>query len=937
MRKPKDLFIDSHNEFGLPRVPARDGGSVVAASEVLDRLSSTAAGTHTAGQKRMVVLKLETDVVTESDVEQKIVMPLLTSDCPSGLGISPRAIRTKPNIRHFSIGKGKEQKLYYPDYIVVLAGLPVLVVEAKAPGEDLEEAYREARLYAAELNSLYPSSLNPASKVICTDGRQLIAGGWDTTCPEHSMAITQNAACDPLFGGLLEYAGAEALERESEALRARLSKRPLFLPTKLVGGHAVRNEEIEHNTFGAALSMDYRHLFNPTTKEERAYIVRNAYVPSRRRQHYVEPIDKIIRAASPPSEAHATLVQNTDDPREIVDVLRRGREVENQILLLVGGVGSGKSTFVDYLREVALTDDLRQSTVWVHLNMNNAPLSRDLVYDWLMGQIIAELQAQHPSTDFDALDVIKKLYSVEVCRLKKGALQLLERDSQEYNRRLADEILRLQSDKSLTSKALIRYLCAERGKLLLVVLDNCDKRVRDEQLLMFQAAQWLQQEYRCITILPLRDETYDNHRFEPPLDTALKDLVFRIEPPLFDKVLGRRIELALQEANGRRELSYYLPNGMRVEYAASEQAYYLLTILRSVLHHDRLIRRLIVGLAGRDLRRAMEIFLQFCTSGHIGEDEILKIRHSKGMYTLPHHVVARVILRGDRRFYDGDSSYVKNLFGCVPEDTDPSYLTRYAALRWLEQGFRSKRAAGLQGYHPARELLSDLLLLGLGEDEVWRELLYLLKARCIIAEHLRTDSLADDDLIRLGPAGFVHLDLVESCDYLAAVAEDTWLDREDICREIAHRLASPHHYSQGCMLENAQAIVSYLTDRQDRRYPAPDVFLNEVEWRHLVDLEPAKRAVVAAVEKYQRKDPWFRVQERYSVGQEVVGLACSLNDCGLFVRLEPRLEGLVHASDLGAIDRNVLQECVGKQVTVRIRVVDAARHRLPLELVSTAA
>ena len=53
---------------------------------------------------------------------------------------------------------------------------------------------------------------------------------------------------------------------------------------------------------------------------------------------------------------------------------------------------------------------------------------------------------------------------------------------------------------------------------------------------MFQAAQWLQNTFKCLVILPLRDETYDNHRNEPPLDTALKDLVFRIEPPLFQHV-----------------------------------------------------------------------------------------------------------------------------------------------------------------------------------------------------------------------------------------------------------------------------------------------------------------------------------------------------------------------------------------------------------------
>jgi hypothetical protein len=73
------------------------------------------------------------DLVTESDVEQKFLYPALTQDAPFGLGISAAHIQTKHNIRRFSIGKGASKKSYFPDYLVVIGGLPLLVVEAKAP------------------------------------------------------------------------------------------------------------------------------------------------------------------------------------------------------------------------------------------------------------------------------------------------------------------------------------------------------------------------------------------------------------------------------------------------------------------------------------------------------------------------------------------------------------------------------------------------------------------------------------------------------------------------------------------------------------------------------------------------------------------------------------------------------------------------------------
>src|SRR5438445_1112964 len=104
--------------------------------------------------------KLE-DLKNESDVEQKFVWPMLSSPEPTGLGFAPAEIYTKANIRYLEIDKGTSKKVYRPDYIILLAGLPVLIIEAKHPDEDLDEALREARLYSAELNAQHPPGINP--------------------------------------------------------------------------------------------------------------------------------------------------------------------------------------------------------------------------------------------------------------------------------------------------------------------------------------------------------------------------------------------------------------------------------------------------------------------------------------------------------------------------------------------------------------------------------------------------------------------------------------------------------------------------------------------------------------------------------------------------------------------------------------------------------
>jgi hypothetical protein len=672
------------------------------------------------------------DLLTESDVEQKLLWALLTAPYPVGLALQTPDVVTKLSIKRLEIGKGASRKLYFPDYIVLIAGLPVLVIEAKAPGESPEQGLDEARLYGNELNARFPATMNPCFRVICSNGSQLLSCPIDAADPDFRLQHPDFVPTHPAFAHLIETCSRTALQRHADDLRRRLRKETHHRPLSLIGGQSFQDEELPQNTFGATIAGDYGHIFNPTSRDDRAHVVRHAYVPSLRRQRYVEPIDRVIRNAVTPPAASIPMLADSSKPTEIVDTLRDRRRLENQILLLVGSVGVGKSTFVDYLCFVALPDDLRLQTIWLRLNLNEAPLSTTLAYEWVTESLITEIRSLFPEIDFDELSTLQKILAPELSAFRKGPLALLPPDSADYRSRLADRIIALQADKAAMARAMARFVCAGPGRLLVIVLDNCDKRNRDDQLAMFQVAQWVQHEFRSLVVLPIRDVTFELHRHEPPLDTALKHLVFRIEPPNFAEVLQARVRLALEEmraaaADIDNTLSYQLPNGMRVTYPSSDQALYLASILRSLFAHDRFVRQIMTGLAGRDVRGALEIFLDFCTSGHIGEDEILKIRFLEGAYVLPLSIVARVLLRMQRRFYDGDKAYIKNLVQCAPSDALPDHFIRLAALHWLDYRKDRTGPAGVNGFHRIADLVGDLVRLGHDAIRTREELLYLIR------------------------------------------------------------------------------------------------------------------------------------------------------------------------------------------------------------------
>jgi hypothetical protein len=196
------------------------------------------------------------ELITESDVEQKFIWPLLTTPYPNGLGLVSADVLTKPSIRRLEIGKGTSRKLYFPDYIVVIAGLPVLVVEAKAPGESLDQALSEARLYANEINALFPSGINPCARVIACNGHDLLSASADTLEPDVAIAHADLSAANADFARLVDCCRRAALQEHADRIR-RAFRKPKFLRAgNLVGGLGFQNEELASNTFGATIVGD---------------------------------------------------------------------------------------------------------------------------------------------------------------------------------------------------------------------------------------------------------------------------------------------------------------------------------------------------------------------------------------------------------------------------------------------------------------------------------------------------------------------------------------------------------------------------------------------------------------------------------------------------------------------------------------------------------
>ena len=126
--------------------------------------------------------------------------------------------------------------------------------------------------------------------------------------------------------------------------------------------------------------------------------------------------------------------------------------------------------------------------------------------------------------------------------------------------------------------------------------------------------------------------------------------------------------------------------------------------------------------------------------------------------------------------------------------------------------------------------------------------------------------------------------------------------------------------------------ISEMSWTQHIKHPSQLVEKNQVIECSVLNINKDERKVSLGVKQLQ-SDPWEDLLERYPVGSKHKGVVRNLTNFGVFVELEPGIDGLVHISDMSWTDKvNHPSEIVNKgdELEVVILSVDFDNRRISL-------
>ncbi|MBX7152489.1 30S ribosomal protein S1 [bacterium] len=91
--------------------------------------------------------------------------------------------------------------------------------------------------------------------------------------------------------------------------------------------------------------------------------------------------------------------------------------------------------------------------------------------------------------------------------------------------------------------------------------------------------------------------------------------------------------------------------------------------------------------------------------------------------------------------------------------------------------------------------------------------------------------------------------------------------------------------------------ISEMSWNQTVKHPSQMFTIGDEVTAEVVSIVPEERKISLSIKKLQN-DPWENVESKYSLGSKHTGKVRNLTNFGVFVELEPGIDGLVHISDL---------------------------------------
>lgn len=496
------------------------------------------------------------------------------------------------------------------------------------------------------------------------------------------------------------------------------------------------------------------------------------------------------------------------------------KKLGGEVLILYGGKGAGKSTFLRRLLYHDAPIELVLHGFPIIIDCIRAPQSKEELTRYIWDLLTTGLD-QNNLLD-GSMEGLLQLFEDKFEVAKKQELAGYGMGSGGFIRARNALAVKWKEDRIYVAKRLKNYWL-QNGKKLVVAFDNTDQLPPVLQDHCFLLAQSISRDLECVGIISMREERYCRARTVGVLD-AYQNAGYHLAAPELAGVFTKRIRMVIRDL-GHKNILEILPEDAPFE----DLKRFFVACLRQFRDEQNALRRFLEECSRDNTRLALQFFCQFVSSGYTHIEEMISNAH----WTVISHQVIKPMMIPQRFSYDENKSLIPNLYQCrTPQHG--SHFTTIRILRTIRYGVGM--SPGSEGYWRVDALIDEFdSKFGMRQD--CESALDVVLRHGLVEANNRLDSyfvekagtdgheLIYADEIRITAFGIYMLEyLSRTFTYLELVSLDCGLADESLyhsfCKAAAaERIAGTSEERRARMMsrmERASAFVRYLQADEDR-------------------------------------------------------------------------------------------------------------------------
>lgn len=359
------------------------------------------------------------------------------------------------------------------------------------------------------------------------------------------------------------------------------------------------------------------------------------------------------------------------------------KEKLNNVMILIGGRGAGKSTFIKRFLFHTQPVEIKMYSQVALITLLYAAQTKEKLAEEIWLKLLSSIDVDNIRKG--KRDDILELFSEEFDTYKKQILEGLNEGDPEYQKLVRDFIsYSLLNTENFCEKISLKW--KNKNKALVIFIDNMDQLDTNLQDVCFRTAAEISEKLSCLVIVSMREERYFDASSRGVLD-AYQSPHFHLAAPVIPDVIVKRINYILDKLNYTVDIDFEF--GIRNIPELNTLISFLNICKNQLIRKTSPLSFFLRYATHGDVRQALEFFKGFLTSGYTNINEMAPYSD----WVFQEHQVIKPMMIPDRFFYDERNSKISNLYQ-LRNDTDSSHFTGLRIMNYLHNKAGDKTSNG---------------------------------------------------------------------------------------------------------------------------------------------------------------------------------------------------------------------------------------------------